>query len=70
MRPRDLPVIHGVIEAGPNDRVFDVLLLSGPLVVGLVALLGRENVVSAGVASAYLAAFCGYVLYKGFVSGE
>ncbi|MFB6087437.1 MAG: hypothetical protein ABEJ85_02855 [Haloarculaceae archaeon] len=60
----DLPVIEQVIESGANDRVFDALLLSGPLVILLIALIGR-TLLTRAMAAAYLAVFVGYVLYKG-----
>jgi hypothetical protein len=53
-----------VFEAGADDRVFDSLLLTGPLVIGLIAVLGRSLVTEA-VAIAYIAAFVGYTLYRG-----
>ncbi|GAB6861988.1 hypothetical protein ACFR97_03810 [Haloplanus litoreus] len=64
MNPRDLPVISDVFEAGADDRVFDSLLLLGPLVIGLVVVLDRSFVTET-LALAYIAVFVGYVLYRG-----
>ncbi|GAB7011444.1 hypothetical protein [Halorubrum trueperi] len=64
MKSRDIPFVSAVLEAGADDRVFDSLLLTGPLVIGLVVVLGRSLVTEA-VAIAYIAAFVGYTLYRG-----
>jgi hypothetical protein len=63
MNPRDLPVLSSIIEAGTQDRFFDGLLLLGPLVVTVVAVLGRSRLTES-VAAAYLVVFIGYVLYS------
>ena len=63
MMPRDLPVVSAVVEAGADDRIFDSLLLIGPLVIGLMVLLGRSFVTEA-VAVVYIAVFVGYTLYR------
>jgi hypothetical protein len=63
MMPRDLPVVSAVVEAGADDRIFDSLLLIGPLVIGLIVLLGRSFVTEA-VAVVYIAVFVGYTLYR------
>ena len=63
MMPRDLPVVSAVVEAGADDRIFDSLLLIGPLVIGLIVLLGRSFVTGA-VAVVYIAVFVGYTLYR------
>lgn len=64
MKLGDLPVISTVFEAGPDDRVFDSLLLLGPLVIGLVLVLNRSLLTEA-LAVAYLVALVTYVLYRG-----
>jgi len=64
MKSRDIPVVSAVLEAGADDRVFDSLLLTGPLVIGLVVVFGRSLVTEA-VVIAYIAAFVGYTLYRG-----
>ena len=63
MMPRDLPVVSAVVEAGADDRIFDSLLLIGPLVIGLIVLVGR-SVVTEAVAVVYIAVFVGYTLYR------
>ena len=64
MRTSDLPFVSAVFEAGADDRVFDSLLLVGPLVIGLIIVLGRSLLTEA-VAIVYIAAFAGYTLYRG-----
>lgn len=64
MRLRDLPVIGYVVEAGADDRVFDSLLFVGPLVIGVIALLGR-SLFTEVLSVTYLAAFVTYTLYRG-----
>ena len=63
MMPRDLPVVSAVVEAGADDRIFDSLLLIGPLIIGLIVLLGRSLVTEA-VVVVYIAVFVGYTLYR------
>jgi hypothetical protein len=67
MKSRDIPVVSAVFEAGADDRVFDSLLLIGPLVIGLIVVLGRSLVTEA-IAIAYIAVFVGYTLYRGVQS--
>ncbi|WP_458190800.1 hypothetical protein [Haladaptatus sp. NG-WS-4] len=64
MKLGDLPVISTVFEAGADDRIFDLLLLLGPLVIGLVIVLNRSLVTEA-LALAYLSVFVAYILYQG-----
>ena len=63
MRISDLPFVSAVFEAGADDRVFDSLLLVGPLVIGLIVVLCR-SLVTETVAIAYIAVFVGYTLYR------
>lgn len=63
MNVADLPVVSDVFDAGADDRVFDALLLCGPLVIGLVVVLGRWWFTEA-LAVAYIAVFVAYVLYR------
>jgi len=60
----DVPVISAVFEAGADNRVFDLLLLLGPLVIGLVVVLGR-SLVTRVLAVAYISVFVAYALYQG-----
>lgn len=64
MNRTDVPVVSHVFESGPDDRMFDSLLLAGPLTIALVAVLGRSwpTVLTA---SAYISLFVAYVLYQG-----
>ena len=64
MRPRDVPVVGTVVEAGADDRVFDALLLAGPVVIIVVAALGRSPLTVA-LAAAYIVAFVTYTLSLG-----
>lgn len=63
MRLRNVPVVSYVFEAGADDRVFDSLLLLGPLIIGLVVLLNR-SVITEALAAAYIAVFVLYTLYR------
>jgi len=67
MSPRELPVVGRLSDVGPEDPVFDSLLLVGPFVVVLIAMFGRHPV-SDVVAVGYLVTFFGYVSYRGFAS--
>ena len=64
MKLGDFPVIPTVFEAGADDRLFDLLLLLGPLVIGIVIVLNRSLVTEA-LAVAYLGVFVAYILYRG-----
>jgi len=64
MKLGDLPIVSTVFEAGADDRVFDSLLLLGPLVIGLVIVLNR-SLVTETLAIVYLGVFVTYVLYRG-----
>lgn len=64
MRLRNLPVVAPVFEWGADDRVFDSLLLLGPPLIVLIAVLGRSFATEL-LAVVYLVAFVGYVLYRG-----
>ncbi|SHG96171.1 hypothetical protein [Halobaculum gomorrense] len=58
MRPDDLPVVRTVLRTGADDRGYDALLLAGPVVLALVAVLGRGPSTTA-LAAGYIAAFAG-----------
>lgn len=66
MKFSELPVISSVSEAGADDRIWDFLLLIGPVVLGLVVVFGR-SVFTESVASGYLVVCVSYVLYKGLL---
>jgi hypothetical protein len=63
VNPRDLPVLSSIIEAGAQDPVFDGLLVVGPLVIAVVAVLGRA-LLTEGIATVYIVVFVGYVLSR------
>jgi len=62
MRIVDLPVVAAVVDAGPDDRVFDGLLLAGPFVILLIVLVG-ETILTSALAGGYVAAIVAYVCY-------
>lgn len=64
MKVREIPVITYVFEAGADDRVFDLLLLVGPLIIGVIIVLERSLFTEA-LAVAYIAVFVAYTLYRG-----
>ncbi len=53
-----------VIEAGADNRVFDSLLLLGPLVIGVIIVLGR-SLATEILAAVYITVFVTYALYQG-----
>jgi len=66
VRLPDLPVVSQILDAGPDDRGFDALLLAGPVVVALAAVLGRTPLTEA-LAAGYVASITLYVGYRGTV---
>ena len=64
MNLSDVPIVGDLLEAGAEDRVFDSLLLVGPLLIALVAVVGRSPLTIA-IAAAYLLFFVAYVAYRG-----
>jgi len=64
MKLRNVSIVSYVFEAGADDRIFDSLLLVGPLVIGLIVVLER-SLVTEVLAVAYLAVFVTYALYQG-----
>lgn len=63
MNATDLPLVDHVVSFGPDSRIFDALLLSGPFIVALIVLLGRTTVTS-GLAIGYLVLFVTGVAYE------
>lgn len=63
MNITDLPLVEHVISIGPDSRIFDSLLVSGPLIVVLIVLFGR-NTVTFGLAIGYLLLFVAGVVYE------
>ncbi|MGQ3413303.1 hypothetical protein ACT4ML_13690 [Natrinema sp. LN54] len=64
MRINELPIVGELLESGAEDRIFDSLLLVGPLLILVIALVGR-SVLTTGLAAAYVVFFVAYVLYRG-----
>lgn len=58
------PLVELVFGAGPNDRVYDGLLLVAPAILVLVAVAGR-SVATVVLVVAYLLVLVAYVLYRG-----
>lgn len=64
MRSTDVPIVAHVRESGPNDRVYDALLLSGPLVIVVIAALGR-TLPTRVLAVSYIVLLVVYILLRG-----
>ncbi|AFO56271.1 MULTISPECIES: hypothetical protein [Natrinema] len=60
----DLPIVGGFLEAGAEDRVFDLLLLVGPLLILFIAVAGRSPL-TVGGAIAYCWFFIAHIIYRG-----
>jgi hypothetical protein len=65
----EIPVVSTVVDAGADDRVFDSMLLVGPVVIAIIALLGR-SVVTELLAVAYILTFVSYVVYRATAAEE
>ncbi|GAA5050079.1 hypothetical protein [Haladaptatus pallidirubidus] len=61
---RDIPLLRHLARFGGQDNVFDLLLLLGPLLIIVIALVGR-TVITTGFTVGYILFFFGYLLYKG-----
>ena len=63
------PILGTVYESGADDRVYDGLLLLGPVVILLIAVLvtvfDERPLIVELLAAGYVAVFVGYVLYRG-----
>lgn len=64
MRLEQISVIGPLLAAGADDRIFDTLLVLGPVIIVAITLLGR-NSASVALAVAYTTGFIAYILYKG-----
>lgn len=64
MKLSDLPLVSLVQESGPDDPVFDLVVLVGPLVVLLIAILGR-SVFTNALAALYIIVVVTYVGWLG-----
>lgn len=56
MQLNDLPVLGMLLEWGADDRVFDTLLVFGPLLVVTIAVVGRHPLLVAA-SGIYVLAF-------------
>lgn len=59
-----IPMIYELSAAGPDDRIFDALLLLGPTIILLVSVVGRNQLTTA-LAGLYLVSLLGYIVYRG-----
>ncbi|WP_254533392.1 hypothetical protein [Natrinema gelatinilyticum] len=69
MKIDSLPIVGEPLEGGAEDLVFDSMLLLGPVIVVLIAIVGRSALTTT-IAVAYLSSFVGYVLYRGVYRGS
>lgn len=63
MNVADIPLVGLILRSGTRDRVFDVFLLSGPVLVALIVVIGR-NLLTTALAVLYVLGFVGYVSYR------
>lgn len=56
MNLEQIPIVRHVTAIGPDNRVFDGLLTSGPFIILLVIVFGR-NVYTLGLTLGYLLVF-------------
>ncbi|MFB6088075.1 MAG: hypothetical protein ABEJ85_06095 [Haloarculaceae archaeon] len=62
MNPENVPLLETILTTGPENHLFDALLLAGPLVIAVVVLFGRTALTLA-MAVGYLLAFVGGIAY-------
>ncbi|WP_181685439.1 hypothetical protein [Halorhabdus salina] len=68
MTLRELPIVRTISESGADDRVYDGLLLVGPVVIFIVTILSTildQSIIAELLALTYIAVFVCYVLYRG-----
>lgn len=63
MTPADLPIVGTLFQFDGRDTVYDTLILCGPLLIVVIALLGRSPLTTA-LAVGYLSTFVLYTLWK------
>lgn len=63
MNLRDLPILRRLEDVGPTDPVFDLLVLVGPVVIAIIAVLGR-TAISTTLAAAYVIGFVAYLAWN------
>lgn len=64
MKLVELPVVKQVLETGADDRVYDSLVLAGPIVIAII-LIGGRSVLTVGLSLLYVGVFAAYLLYNG-----
>lgn len=64
MTPDSLPLIAWLSEASPGDPIFDSLMILGPILLLVVAIVGRTTATNFLV-GIYVASFFVYVIYNG-----
>lgn len=42
MRAENVPLVKQVVQSGPDDSIYDAMLLAGPVLLLVIALLGRS----------------------------
>jgi hypothetical protein len=63
LKPEDLPLVGALYQFAGRDRGYNALILCGPLLIAVLALLGRSPVTVA-LAAGYVSAFVLYTLWK------
>lgn len=63
MKLRDLPILRHLEDVGPSDPVFDILVITGPVVLTTIAVFGRSHGTTA-LATAYILGFVGYLVWN------
>lgn len=65
MTPADIPVVGALFRSGfgGRDTGYDILILCGPLLIAVIALLGRSPLTTA-LAVGYVSAFVLYTLWN------
>lgn len=63
-RPRS-HILRWVIKSGPNDPVLNLFHFLGPLLITVVAVVGRTTA-TASVVTSYLVVVVVYIIYKSY----
>lgn len=63
MKLTELPIIKQVVRFGGDDRVLDTLILLGPVLIALIAFVGRTPITTV-LAATYVISLPAYVLYR------
>jgi hypothetical protein len=64
MRANDIVPVAWLTEASPGDPVLDALMILGPVLIAVVAVVGRTTATTV-LAGLYVAGFFVYVVYNG-----